>query len=34
MRVALPPSNQPMLAIAAHPDDVECWCAGMLRSYF
>jgi LmbE family N-acetylglucosaminyl deacetylase len=30
MQVALPPSNQSILAIAAHPDDIESWCAGTL----
>jgi LmbE family N-acetylglucosaminyl deacetylase len=30
MPIALPPSNQSILAIAAHPDDIESWCAGTL----
>jgi LmbE family N-acetylglucosaminyl deacetylase len=30
MHIALPPSNQSILAIAAHPDDIESWCAGTL----
>lgn len=30
MRVADPPGAGPIMAIAAHPDDVESWCAGTL----
>lgn len=28
--VVAPPGAQPIMAIAAHPDDVESWCAGTL----
>ena len=30
MRIIDPPGSVPVVAIAAHPDDVESWCAGTL----
>ncbi len=30
MRIVVPPGSVPIMAIAAHPDDIESWCAGTL----
>lgn len=30
MRIVDPPAEGPILAVAAHPDDIESWCAGTL----
>src|SRR5215469_10841194 len=34
MRILVAPTSQSILAIAAHPDDIESWCAGTLAQAY